>query len=320
MQVLNKKLDQDIAGLWPVLARDAGLDPAFYHWNEHWPARRKRPMARVEQFVSETGHAVVLKMVDQPRDTAQFASMVAAQDRASQAMAGATKVPAVLASRDEAQALLMQSVAGPTLFQALEDAEDHTVWLRRAGRWLTTFHRTGWKQEMLFRPGFNIKYLEGLLSDTSKVPEADTFEALSRIALDRLPQFTDRVTQTAWAHGDANFHNMLWDDGTLWGIDINRVHSAPIGYDVAWLLLHYAVNFVELDRLKPGQAVPKKARDAFFEGYDLAGYDDPSVQTVLTVRLLNDWVRFPRNLDKLSITKRMRFERQKAVIRNILSA
>jgi len=318
--VLIKKLDDDIAALWPLLANEAGIDPAHYTWNKRWSARGKRPMARVEQFVPDQGQAVVLKMVDDPRDPAKFASMVAAQDRAARRMAGDTRVPAVLASNDEAQALLMVSVSGPTLFQAMEDAEDHTVWLRRAGRWLATFHRTGWKKEMPFRPGFNIRYLEGLLKDTRQVAQAKEFEHLSQIALSRLPQFDGGMTQTAWAHGDANFHNILWDDGTLWGIDINKEHSAPIGYDVAWLLLHYAVNFVELDRLKPGEAVPPKALAAFFEGYDLATFDDPSIQTVLTVRLLNDWVRFPRNLDKLSWTKRMRYERQKAVIRNMLAA
>ena len=318
--MLTKSLDQDIAALWPILARDAGLDPARYDWNRNWPARGKRPMARVEQFTCEDGVSVVLKMVDHPRDPALFASMVAAQTRASQAMAGDTRVPSVLSSDVDDQAVLMLSVSGQTLFQAMEDSEDHEVWLRRAGRWLAAFHRTGYKQELQFRPGFNIRYLEGLLKDTSKVAEPGEFEKLARIALDRLPDFDGGTTQSAWSHGDANFHNILWDDGTLWGIDINKEHTAPIGYDVAWLLLHYAVNFVEFNRLKPGEAVPPKALSAFFEGYDLAGPDDPSIQTVLAVRLLNDWVRFPAKLGPLSWTKRLRYERQKAVIKNILKA
>ncbi|WP_186827070.1 aminoglycoside phosphotransferase family protein [Shimia ponticola] len=316
--MLIKKLDQDIAALWPVLAREAGLDPALFHWNKRWPARGQRPMARVEQFVSDRGHSVVLKMVDAPRDPALFASMVNAQYRAAMAMSGETNVPAVLASHTNAQAVLMQGISGQTLFHALEDGEDHPVWLRRAGRWLAAFHRTGFKQEIEFKPDFNIRYLEGLLQDTSKVAEATEFEALARRALDRLPSFSGGQTVTAWAHGDANFHNILWDNGTLWGIDINKEHSAPIGYDVAWLLLHYAVNFVELDLLKPEEVVPQSALRAFFADYDIAKFDDPSIQTVLTVRLLNDWVRFPGDLDTLSIPKRLRYERQKAVVRNIL--
>lgn len=144
------------------------------------------------------------------------------------------------------------------------------------------------------------------------------FLALARRTAAVLPSFAGQTTQAAAQHGDMNFHNLIVGEDALWGLDITNATVAPVGYDIARLLIHYAANFADLDRLAPGEAVPKEAASAFFDGYDLVGPRDPSVQTLLRVRILNDWMRVPPDLDALPIAQQIRFHRAKLILENLL--
>ncbi|MEL6690773.1 MAG: phosphotransferase [Pseudomonadota bacterium] len=317
MQAAMAQGKTDIQWLWPILAGRAGLDPAAYQLDEGWSPRGERPSAVIERFRSGDG-AVILKIVTKPEDPPRVEALQALQARAADALGGACRAPRVLAHDREAQAILMAEADGDRLFHLMEAAGDHRPWLTRLGAWLAAFHRATLVEERQFKPAFNIKYIERQLSAGKNIHQRKAFEACAKSVLSALPAFANQKTIAAAQHGDANLHNFIWDGEALWGIDFTNPDAAPIGYDVARALLHYAVNFADHSKLRPGEAVHHAALEAFFEGYDLADPDDPSIQTMLRARLVNDWVRFPASRLKQPISQQIRFARAKAVLENIV--
>ncbi|MCH2076651.1 MAG: aminoglycoside phosphotransferase family protein [Rhodobacteraceae bacterium] len=309
----------DIQWLWPILAGRAGLNPAAYRLDEGWSQRGERPSAMIERFHSDDD-AVILKIVTKPDDPLRVEALQALQARAADVLGGTCRAPRVLAHDREAQAVLMAEAEGDRLFHLMEAADDHRPWLTRLGAWVAAFHRATLVEERQFKPAYNIKYIEKQLSAGKNIHQRKAFEICSKSVLSALPAFAGQPTIAAAQHGDANLHNFIWDGGALWGIDFTNPDVAPIGYDVARALLHYAVNLADHSKLRPGEAVPRAAAEAFFEGYDLTGPNDPSIQTILRARLVNDWVRFPASRVKQPIAQQIRFARAKAVLENIVRA
>lgn len=310
--------DIDIHWLWPIMARRAKLDPEEFQHDAAWPLRGRRKFSELERFQS-SDRAVILKIVSKPRDPARIETLSEIQSRASERLNGTVRAPAVLAHDREGQAILMEAVSGVPLFSEIEAAGSHADWLRRLGSWLAAFHRATRVEQRRFQPTFNIRFIERLMADRKlDICERPTFEACAEAVLDTLPAFEGQATQTAAQHGDANLNNFIWDGNALWGLDFSNPDVAPVGYDVARALLHYAVNFADMDKLPRGRILPRREWDAFFEGYDFAGPDDPSIQTMLRARLVNAWVRFPGARHKMPLVQQLRFERAKAVLENLV--
>ncbi|MGR3433429.1 MAG: phosphotransferase, partial [Shimia sp.] len=88
--------------------------------------------------------------------------------------------------------------------------------------------------------------------------------------------------------------------------------DAPVGYDIARLLVSYVQMVGDLDAIPSGGVVPPAALDAFFEGYTLVPRDDPGVQFMLRVQVLTDWNRMHPRMTAQSL---IRHARVKAIAR-----
>lgn len=310
--------DIDIQWLWPIMARRAGLNPTEFQHDKAWPSRGKRKFSELERFRTKD-RAVILKIVTRPHDPGRIEALSVLQSQVAKDLKGSTRSPIVLAHDREGQALLMEAVSGSSLFTEIEAASSHAEWLKRLGSWLAAFHRATRVEERRFQPSFNIRFIERLMADSTRdICERPAFESCAHAVLEVLPAYAGQETQTAAQHGDANLQNFIWDEAALWGLDFSNPDVAPIGYDVARAILHYAVNFSDMDKLPRGQILQNREWDAFFEGYDFASPNDPSIQTMLRARLVNDWVRFPGSRKKMPLVQQLRFERAKAVLENLI--
>ncbi|MEL6550795.1 MAG: aminoglycoside phosphotransferase family protein [Pseudomonadota bacterium] len=254
----------------------------------------------------------------------EFEKLVTTQATASDEMRASNRVPAVLSVNLNDRAFLMEAVKGEELYHLVEEAEDHLALLQRAGAWIDAFHRAGLEEQRIFRPGFNSKRLKDLREQVKSgrlkaTDEEDYLRALDQV-LDVLPDFAGKPTQVAWQHGDLNLHNLLMAGDEMWGIDFTKVDPVPIGYDVARFLLHYSALLADHGRLEPGWPAPPAAVEAFFKGYQLATFDDPSIQAILRVKILNDWTRYPVSHLKMKTRQRFRFERYRDILRSLMAA
>ncbi len=182
--------------------------------------------------------------------------------------------------------------------------------LRRAGAWLAAFHRARLGACREFRPWFGIKTLNGVLDDLRRgkahVAEQERFIAAAAALKARREDWKGQITQPAAQHDDLHMRNILMNDQAVAGIDFAGGHMAPVGHDIARLLVDYAAIRAPLDRLRPSEVLPAEALAAFFDGYDLVGLEDPSVQMMLRLRVLTDWRGLPADSRKMSPAKARR--------------
>ena len=58
--------------------------------------------------------------------------------------------------------------------------------------------------------------------------------------------------------------NLIFDGTCLTGTNISKNQPAPVGYDIAWLLLDYKAILRSSEDLENGQIIPADAIEAFF--------------------------------------------------------
>lgn len=283
--------------VWERLARDAGLDPGGYGVTRTWRKDTATHRHAVMRYEGPAG-AVIFKRIFHPVEEKPFVTLVQAQARAAEAMAEAAEsVPQVLAFDTDARAVLMEAAPGRTVYDLLEHGGEPADALRRAGRWLAAFHRASGTEARVFQPRFMRDHVGHLMrqheaGEIALVRPRD-FARHGAAVVALAGAHEGRQTVSSTTHGDMHLRNILLDEGQSWGIDFSALHSAPVGFDIARLLLHYTGVFADLDALPPGAVVHPDLLAAFFEGYDLVGPDDPSVQYLLHVRLLMDWAAIP---------------------------
>ncbi|MFD1342631.1 phosphotransferase [Litorisediminicola beolgyonensis] len=292
-------LDRDARALWPDLAREAGLDPSG--WTASRLAlRQDARVARVLLRMSRDGADLVLKYEARPeRPEAFLAQMARHSEIAARFPSGAhMTVPPLLAIHPERQACLMGFVAGTHLSRLTEEApaSDHPALLRRAGAWIAAFHQSGFGERRPFRPKFQLDYLDRILAEmdagTRRVAQDSRFRAAAARYRALAPGFAGRQSVTAALHGDLHMRNIVIGPQTA-GLDFAEAGSAPVGHDLARLLVDYATLRADPKTIAPGDVLPAAARDGFFAGYDLVGPDDPSVGLLLRHRILADWWGLP---------------------------
>lgn len=283
--------------VWEALAREAGLDPRGYEVTRTWRKDTATHRHVVQRLEGSAG-AVILKRIFHPVEEKPFVTLVQAQARAAEAMAGQPEsVPGLLAFETESRSVLMQAAPGRTVYDLLDHGEDAADALRRAGRWMAAFHRASGTEERTFQPRFMRDHIGHLLRQqkTGEIalarPKDFARHAAAAIALAKAHE--GRRTLSAATHGDMHLRNILLDGTRSWGIDFSALHAAPVGFDIARLLLHYTGVFADLDALPGTSVVHPDLLRAFFQGYDLVGPDDPSVQYLLRVRILMDWAAIP---------------------------
>jgi hypothetical protein len=111
-------------------------------------------------------------------------------------------------------------------------------------------------------------------------------ERLSELAA----KYSDQPTVSAVQSGDFHMRNLIFDGTCLTRINISKNQPAPMGHDIARLLLDYTAILRSSKDLESGQIIPADANEAFFGGYRLVGPDDPSVQFLPYAKILGSLV------------------------------
>lgn len=307
---------------WPALARAAGLDASAFAVGRGWH-KGEAHRDHVVLSLDGPGGPVILKRAFLPEDPGEVEGILGALHEARQALSGdpVNAVPEVLASDTEARAYLMDFAPGRPLRDLFEESSVHAPLLRRAGAWLAAYHRGTVSERREYRPHFMARHLEKLAgqaeSGARRVRQAKRFAKLARRVAQLEEVYAGRETVIAAKHGDLNTRNLLFDGGQLTCLDFQPRSTAPVGHDIARLLVNYASTAADIDRVPPGEVLPPEALAAFFEGYDLIGPDDPSVGFLLRVQVMTDWNRLPA---RRSLNNLVRFRNLEALAEKALSS
>ena len=107
--------------------------------------------------------------------------------------------------------------------------------------------------------------------------------------------------------------NLIFDGTCLTRINISKNQPAPVGHDIARLLLDYTAILRSSEDLESGQIIPADAIEAFFGGYRLVGPDDQSVQFLPYAKILGSLVSVPQRRNDRSKTKQKTLERLRPI-------
>lgn len=206
---------------------------------------------------------------------------------------------------------LLRYMAGDTLTHAMhdaaEDVEKQLDLLRQCGQWLDAFHRSAPTDARPLQPKFTLNLYGNLKSQITsgetKVAVPDLILKGIETLFEQAPVFEGKPTMAAVQHGDFHMQNLIYDGVRLSGIDISKNQVAPVGYDIAKLLLDYTIDMRGAGDLSSGQVVPEDAIDAFFDGYTLVGPDDPSFRFLIIARVLGTLNLVPANPSERSLGK-----------------
>lgn len=283
--------------VWPELAAQIGARAG------DWVPRRLafREDARVSRILVRLDRPgsgpLVLKHEARPLRPEVFVRAVEAHLAAHAACPEG--VPELLAADVARLALVMRLVEGRPLSVLLDGAgaAEQCDLLRRAGAWLARFHAGALGAPRLFQPKFTLNFLRHVLEELDRGDRAVQEPARFRRAAEALcaaqGAFEGRMTQAAMTHGDMHMRNILVGETCVWGIDFAGGRVVPVGHDIGRLLADVAILRADHARVRPGQVLPDDALAAFFEGYDLVGAEDPSVQLLMRHRVLAEWWGLP---------------------------
>ncbi|GGH55516.1 phosphotransferase [Frigidibacter albus] len=318
-------LEQAAMALWPRLAAMAevpvdGYAPKMLSWRDE-PTRR-----RIVLEMTAPGHPpLVLKLAPLPADPALFSGSLAAQQAALRAMGGG--VPRVLAALPESHALLMERVPGDTAAAIMEQAtrpEQLDDALEACGAWLSRFHTATDAGMRAYRPRAVCDHLarqrDAVEAGRRQVPLAREFLALSDRVIAEGARYDGLPARAGGRHGDMNLRNLVLagdppGQGGAWGLDFAPAQSAPVGHDVARLLLNYAVTCTDPEQIPEGEVLPPRALVAFFKGYAFSGCDDASIGFLLRNQIVADWARIPAAAAKSDLLQQIRLAALRAIAR-----
>lgn len=293
----HRELAKEAEQTFKRMARELGLKPQHYRRAGQWIKDDANRLHIVQLFNSDGGLPVVLKQAVRPEDPAEFQAILSAHKHAQRAFDGQSDltVPQVLAEDADARAYLMTFQPGKTLLNLCRERDDHGDLLRRVGAWVSAYHSATMTEAREFVPRFMADHIT-LLADqidsgARHVREGATFVSYARQMHGVARDYTGQQSKVAAKHGDLNAHNILISDSQVAGYDFLARSDAPVGYDIARLLLSYAESVGDLEALSPGAVMPDGMLEAFFEGYGFVPSTDPGVQFMLRVQVLTDWNR-----------------------------
>ncbi len=311
----------------PVLARlltQSGLDPDA---TQIIDTRRKQTPQRqhvIHTVETADGAKLVFKQVFLPDDAELFRGTVAGQALASGRLSSDpfARVPPVLAHDAVARAMLMEMAPGVPAYDLLSETRNHAGILRDVARWTAAFHGTGRVERRPFRPHFmanHIGKIAGHITDgKKKVAEPEEFLDLAEALQAYGPQFDGKPGLSSDRHGDFHLSNILLGQGLSFGIDFHPPKTAPVGFDLARVLVNYVDRFVDMGAIAPGEVVPPAVLAAFFRGYDLVGPDDAGLTFLMRVRLLTNWSSMPETRDAMTVLQLGHFEKTRLMALNAL--
>lgn len=224
----------------------------------------------------------------------------------------------------ECQASLVSYIDGRPLSdhmrEVVGDKNSQLNLLRRAGAWLDAFHRCQVDEFRRFNTGYTVKYYQKL---QAKIKAGDIEVAAKPLlmqGIDHLvsiaPNFNGCETISASQHGDFHMRNLIVSGKLMAGIDISKSDPAPVGYDIAKILLDYTSVIRSANELLPGKVVPEDASRAFFAGYKLVDQSDPSVNFLLYARILATLMDVPKKMSERTNAKLRTLNRLRPIAKN----
>lgn len=322
VQVLDDKLARAALAHWPALAKSCGLSgeaPTY----EVVLARQDALGPKVILLVRQgEGRLMLLKQELRPDNHpgGHFALSLAAQEQARRRLAGnmqGLRVPRLLAFLPtEATALLeyLPAENAAALLEQSDSNRDRREILQDCGRWLAEFHRSARGPHRPFQTRFACDHLRKLRSDVNigqlKVADTALFMSLADAVLASADQFDGLPAHHAERHGDYNLRNILIDRAGLTSkvcaIDFRPSQSAPVGYDVARLLVDFTALYAEHLKVADGELLQRAYMGAFFRGYDFAKRDDAAIGFLTGVQIVQDWLRIPAREEQRSLMQTLR--------------
>ena len=307
-------------GEWDDIAQTLGFDASSFKPKLIW---QKDEAKRSHIVVRLRGpRALILKRVFVAPDDAPLFAAISAQRDAYARLAShpSAHAPEVLYATEDGTCVIMAEAAGKTLDDHLTAGRVHGRMLRRAGSWLSAFHASGATEQRTYQPRFMVGHAarmgQGVADGTIRVALPDLFMACCEKIAGVAETATGRQTVSAAKHGDFNLRNILLGPDGETGLDFKPVSTAPVGFDIARLLMDYAELFQPDDDIPPGGLLSDATLDAFFGGYTVVDRDDPAVQFVPYVQLLNDWRMIPPNPARRSWRQIARMARIEMLARN----
>jgi len=303
--------------LWPRLARAANLADRPVTFNPLHAIADARAL-RVVLAVDAGGRRLILKRegLQSGAHNDHFARSVFGQRAAHLRMAGnlqGLRVPAVLAFLPEEGAVLMERLGGASAATLIETAPDHEsarAALAACGQWLGEFHRSSRGGRRPYQTRFVMDHFRAQSAAVAdgrlSVAEPELYLKLTRAIEAMAGTFDGLPAQHAGRHGDYNLRNVLIDGSHTGAIDFGPDQTAPVGHDIARLLVDYVTIFGEHARIPPGQALKRKDLMTVLNAHDFAGPDDASVGFLVNTQLLAEWTKIPAQEEKRSLMQILR--------------
>lgn len=316
MMAAQRWLVEQAEGTFRDLIAQTRADPSPYRRTQHWIKSDANREHVVVRFDSDDGPPLILKQAFRPQNEAEFTDILKNHRTAEAALRGCSGVgvPNILAVDVRRQAYLMTFFPGETFLDACRQSEDHRPLLRQVGKWLAAYHQGTFEQERVFQPKFMARHMLHLADQmekgTRKIKGQKRFIALTQQVQDWVAPCSDRFSKVAAKHGDLNAHNILMTNSMVGAYDFLPYSTAPVGYDIARILLSYTQMEGDISAIPKGHVMPPAMYDAFFEGYGFVPPDDPGVTFLTRIQILTDWNRFNHNL---SVGAAIRFQRLRAI-------
>ncbi|WP_299619224.1 phosphotransferase [uncultured Tateyamaria sp.] len=306
---------KQVLGEWAQIAPELGYDPGAFRSKLIW---QKDEAVRSHVVIRLKGpRRLILKRVFKAPAGEELVDAIAAQKAAHQRLKDFPKAhaPEVLFASERGDIVVMAEASGKTLNDHLTGGRDPSQMLRRTGAWLAAFHSAGPVEERTYQPRFMVGHItrmaEAVRANDLAVADPDRFVACCDKVAELAQTASGQETVSATKHGDFNLRNILLGPDGETGLDFKPPSSAPVGFDIARVLMDYAELFQPTPQVS-GTVLSDRALDAFFGGYDLVSRDDPAVRFLPFVQLLNDWRLIPPDPSQRSWRQKTRYE---AIIR-----
>lgn len=284
-------------GEWAQIAPEFGLDSSQFRAKLIWQKDEPNRSHVVIRLRGPRG--LILKRVFKIPSGEDPSQSIEAQQGAFERLRPNEKAhaPEVLFASGAGDIVVMAEASGKTLNDHLDGGRLHGPMLKRTGAWLAAFHSSAKIEERTYQPRFMVAHSERMADSVEagqfSVADPKRFIICCRSIAQRAERAMDQKTISATKHGDFNLRNVLLGSDGETGLDFKPQSSAPVGFDIARILMDYAELFQPSEGLKPGELLSGATLDAFFRGYNVVGRNDPAVTFLPFVQLLNDWRLIP---------------------------
>jgi len=315
----DPRVEQALAE-WAKVAPSLGLDPKVFRakliWQKDEPKR-----SHIVVRLSGPKNLILKQVFSAPSGEDLVAGVVALHEAHERLLPyDHAHAPEVVFANDTGNFVVMTEAKGKTLNDHLEKGRSHVPMLRRTGAWLAAFHASGATEQRTYQPKFMVQHAARLADDLKSgailVPEPDLYLQCCHLIKRRAIEVQGRQTISANKHGDFNLRNILLGPDGETGLDFKPPTTAPVGFDIARILMDYAELFQSNSEVAPGEVLATDTIDAFFSGYDLVDKNDPAVRFVPFVQLLNDWRLIPFDPTRRSWRQKIRLDRVVFLARN----